>query len=77
MPRGCFLTVHRHLVDLRGVVLLDVPEDADVIVLHEINGHALSAVPARPPNSSGREQNHLSEYGKGDGSDSIKSEANE
>lgn len=43
--------VHRHLVDLRGVVLLDVPEDADVIVLHEINGHALSAIPARPSNS--------------------------
>lgn len=46
-------TVHGHLVDLRGVVLLDVPQDADVVVLHEVDGHALPAVPARPPDPWG------------------------
>ena len=44
-------TVHGHLVDLRGVVLLDVPQDADVVVLHEVDGHTLPAVPPRPPDS--------------------------
>mmetsp|Transcript_4825 Transcript_4825/g.14215 ORF Transcript_4825/g.14215 Transcript_4825/m.14215 type:complete len:290 (-) Transcript_4825:429-1298(-) len=34
--------VHGHLVDLRGVVLLDVPEDADVLRLDEVHRHALA-----------------------------------
>lgn len=46
-------TVHRHLVDLRGVVLLDVAQDADVVVLDEVDGHALPAVPPRPADPSG------------------------
>lgn len=39
-------TVHGHLVDLGGVVLLDVPQDADVVVLHKVDGHTFPAVPA-------------------------------
>lgn len=50
------LTIHGHLVDLGGVVLLDVPQDADVVVLHEVDGHPLAAVAARPPDSSRAEQ---------------------
>lgn len=38
------LTVHRHLVDLSGIVLLNVSQDADVVILHKINGHTLSAI---------------------------------
>ena len=41
------LTVHGHLVDLRGVVLLNVPEDPDVVVLDKVDSHALAAKPAR------------------------------
>lgn len=37
-------TVHGHLVDLGGVVLLDVPQDPDVVVLHKVDGHTLTAV---------------------------------
>lgn len=44
------LTVHGHLIDLGGVVLLNVPKDADVIVLHKVDGHALPAIATRPPN---------------------------
>lgn len=44
---GGALTVHGHLVDLGGVVLLDVPQDADVVVLHKVDGDAFPAVPAR------------------------------
>lgn len=36
--------IHGHLVDLRGVVLLNVPQDAYVIILHKINGHTLATV---------------------------------
>lgn len=37
-------TVHGHLVDLGRVVLLDVPQDPDVIVLHKVDGHALTTI---------------------------------
>ena len=40
------LTVHGHLVDLGGVVLLNVPQDADVVILHKVDGHPLAAVAA-------------------------------
>lgn len=40
------LTVHGHLVDLGGVVLLDVPQDADVVVLHEVDRYTFSPVSA-------------------------------
>mmetsp|Transcript_47404 Transcript_47404/g.136941 ORF Transcript_47404/g.136941 Transcript_47404/m.136941 type:complete len:469 (-) Transcript_47404:55-1461(-) len=39
--------VHGHLIDLRGVELLDVAEDSDVVVLDEVDGHALPAEAAR------------------------------
>jgi hypothetical protein len=30
--------VHRHLIDLCGVVLLDVAEDPNIVILHEVDG---------------------------------------
>ena len=36
------VTVHRHFVDLRGVVLLDVAQDPDVVVLDEVDGDTLA-----------------------------------
>jgi len=35
--------VHRHLVNLGRVVLLDVAQDADVVALDEVDGDALAA----------------------------------
>ena len=58
--RAYFLTVHGHLVNLSGVVLLNVSEDTDVVVLYKVYGHALSAVAARSPDSSGTEQSYFS-----------------
>lgn len=59
------LTVHGHLIYLGGVVLLDVSQDADVIVLHKVDGYTFSAVSARPANSveaeGKREWSHLGE----------------
>lgn len=37
------LTVHWHFIDLGGVVLLDVPENSDVVVLDKVDGHTLAA----------------------------------
>lgn len=45
------LAIHGHLVYLGGVVLFYVPEDADVIVLHKIDGHTFAAVSPRSPDS--------------------------
>ena len=39
------LTVHRHLVDLCGVVLLDVSQNPNVIILNEVDGYTLAAEP--------------------------------
>ena len=35
--------VHRHLVDLRAVVLLNVPQDTDVILAHKVDRHTLQS----------------------------------
>mmetsp|Transcript_8500 Transcript_8500/g.27974 ORF Transcript_8500/g.27974 Transcript_8500/m.27974 type:complete len:232 (-) Transcript_8500:564-1259(-) len=43
--------IHRHLIDLGGVVLLDVAEDADVVALDKVDGNALAAEAARPANA--------------------------
>lgn len=45
------LAVHGHLVYLGGVVLFYVPEDADVIILHKIDGHTFAAISTRSPDS--------------------------
>lgn len=50
-PSDKISNVHGHLVDLGGVVLLDVPQDADVVVLHKVDGDAFPAVPARAADS--------------------------
>lgn len=39
--------VHRHLVDLRGIVLLDVPQDSDVVGLDEVDGDTLATKTTR------------------------------
>ena len=44
-------TVHRHLINLGAVVLLDISQDTDVVVLDEINGHTLPTVPSRATDS--------------------------
>merc|ERR1712194_828653 len=43
--------VHWHFVDLRGIELLDVAKDPDVVILHEVDGNAFAAKTARPSNS--------------------------
>lgn len=35
--------VHGHLIYLRGVVLLNVPQNLDVVVLHKVDGHTLQS----------------------------------
>jgi hypothetical protein len=45
------IDVHWHLIYLGTVVLLNVPQDSNVVTLHEIYGHALPPVPSRPPDS--------------------------
>ena len=40
--QAAVVTVHRHFVDLRGVVLLDVAQDPDVVVLDEVDGDTLA-----------------------------------
>lgn len=42
-----FADVHGHLVDLRGVVLLDVAQNADVVRLDEVDRHTLATVTTR------------------------------
>lgn len=34
--------IHRHLVDLSGVVLLDVAKDANIVRLDEVDRHTLA-----------------------------------
>lgn len=52
-------TVHGHLINLSGVVLLNVSQDSDVIILHKVDGHALTSITARPTNPGG---GHISLY---------------
>lgn len=46
-------TIHGHLVDLGGVVLLNVSQDPDVIILHKVDGHTLTTIATRPANPEG------------------------
>lgn len=59
------LTIHGHLIYLGGVVLLNVSQDADVVILHKVDGYTFSAVSARPADSveaeRRREWSHLGE----------------
>ena len=47
----CLLTIHGHLINLGRVVLLNVPEDPDVVVLDKVDGHTLAAETAGSTNS--------------------------
>lgn len=47
------LTVHGHLIYLGRVVLLNVPQDPDVIILHKVDGHTLPAIATGPTNPGG------------------------
>ena len=44
------LTVHGHLVYLCAVILLNVTQDAYVIVLSEVDGHAFASITTRASN---------------------------
>ena len=46
-------TVHGHLVDLRAVILLDVSQDPDVVVLHEVDGDTFTPVTTRTTDPGG------------------------
>jgi hypothetical protein len=41
MIETTILTVHGHLIDLCGVVLLNIAEDTNVVVLDKVDGHTL------------------------------------
>lgn len=43
--------VHRHLVDLRRVVLLNVAKNANIILLHKIDGNTLTSETTRATDS--------------------------
>ena len=43
--------IHRHLIDLGRVVLLDVAQYADIVTLYEIDRDTLTAETARPTNA--------------------------
>ena len=43
----CILTVHGHFIDLRGVKLLNVAQNSDVVILHEVNGYTLASKSTR------------------------------
>lgn len=38
-----FCDVHGHFVDLRGVVLLDIPQNAHIVICDKINSDSLAA----------------------------------
>jgi hypothetical protein len=52
-PHRSVLTVHGHLVDLGRVVLLDIPQDPDVVVLDEVDRNTLAAEPTRATDPEG------------------------
>ena len=33
--------VHGHLINLGGIVLLNIAQDLDVVILHKVDGHTL------------------------------------
>lgn len=37
-------TVHWHFINLCGIVLLDITEDADVVVLYKVDCHTLTSI---------------------------------
>mmetsp|Transcript_8644 Transcript_8644/g.17906 ORF Transcript_8644/g.17906 Transcript_8644/m.17906 type:complete len:289 (-) Transcript_8644:672-1538(-) len=37
--------IHRHLINLCAVILLDIAENADIVVFHKVDGHTLASVP--------------------------------
>ncbi len=51
------LTVHGHLIDLCGVVLLNITQDTDVVILHKVDGHTFPAVTTRSTNPD--EENNI------------------
>lgn len=46
-----YLTIHWHLVNLGRVILLDVPEDSDVVILDKVDGNTLAAKASRSTNT--------------------------
>ena len=48
------LTIHRHLIYLCTIILLDITQDSNVIILDKIDGHTLSTIPTRTTNPVNR-----------------------
>lgn len=42
--------IHGHFVNLSTVVLLNISEDSDVVIFHEVDGHTFSAISPRTTN---------------------------
>lgn len=40
-----------HFINLSGVVLLNIAQDADVVAAHKVDGHTLAPVPTRAANA--------------------------
>lgn len=40
--------VHRHLIDLRRVILFDIPQYPYIVRFDEVDGHTLTSKSARP-----------------------------
>merc|ERR1719438_293534 len=51
LPLNKVSNIHRHLIDLGGIVLLNITQDPDVIVLHEVDGYTLATESARSSDS--------------------------
>jgi hypothetical protein len=45
------IQIHRHLVNLSAVVLLNVPQDADVFIPHEVDCDTIATVSATTPDA--------------------------
>lgn len=50
LRQGAYGKTH-HLINLGGVVLLNIPEDADVIAAHKVDGNTLATVPPGAANA--------------------------
>lgn len=46
-----FCDIHRHLINLGGIVLLNISQYSDIIICHEIDGDTLSTETPRSTNS--------------------------
>ena len=43
--------IHRHFINLRAVVLLDISQNANILVRHKVDRHSLASETTRPTDS--------------------------